>query len=140
MDRDGVDRAVEWKAALALVHPHAGEAHALRFEVTREGVRLLEVLDGAMHRRATLRTSRDAIRARDDDLSRRIAQTTRCCALFSPVDRTYSEALTVALSARDNTKKDRVSTTRTDDILTNPSHTIFAKDERGGAVVSVLGS
>ena len=71
---------------------------SLKFEVTEQGIRLLEVFRGAVHRPATLWSSHEAIGARDDDLARRIAQSTRYCSLFIPVARTYSETLSKALS------------------------------------------
>ena len=84
---------------------------SLKFEVTEQGIRLLEVFPGAVYRPATLQTSHEAISARDGDLARRIAQSTRCCSLFTPVARTYSEILSKALSAREG----RATSTRVDE-------------------------
>ena len=108
---------------------------SLKFEVNEQGIRLLNVFPGAIHRPATLWSSREAVGARDDDLARRIAQSTRCCSLFTPVARTYSETLSNALSARER----RVTNTR-DQTPYMPDWMPILSNERGGAADSVLGS
>lgn len=108
---------------------------SLKFEANEQGIRLLDVFPGAVHRPATLWSSREAVGARDDDLARRIAQSTRCCSLLTPVARTYSETLSKALSTREW----RVTNTR-DPTVHMPYWTPIPSNERGGSVDSVLGS
>ena len=73
---------------------------SLKFDVTEKGIRVLAVAPGAVHGRVALKTSRGANWERARDIARRAAQSTQCW--VSPIARTYTETLSVALDARED--------------------------------------